>query len=544
MRSKTITRVLVFSMIFVFLITGCITVVTKPEVTPTPVNTTTADLTNVFLQTEDLPAGFHRYTEDEIKSMGWDLSSMLGSYGGGATLVKADAYGKDLTTLTAVNFLIDGIFYPLSQELMGKMDAVFSNSAKGTPAPNGSQVLPNLSGIGNGSIGMSFIVQGTNANLLMIRRNNALIVLLGMYPGDTSNFDLKAIGQKMDQYVLAKYMSQVALIPETKQSTLGALFPTQTPAVQPTVAPTATVQPALKEYTSKSNSFSVSYPADWNTTENLSSVTFNSTDKSEYISIVAVNTGTELDATSFTNFINANEAMSFAVNKNYKETKREIQPDNNGAMVSKTLDINQIPSQAATQYVKIGKVIYIKTYIASVSAASQWVDAFTQVDNTFKSNPAYAEDFIPYTTFSLPYHDPRNLFTINIPFSWTYKNSSTNAFTSVASISPDGHAAIIIQEEDLGHEVTRPVGDAEALRLIKLMFENTRIAHIETLKDDTKDGTIQWSWAPQNGLSQEVSLHKGIGNVFYMITFMIDKGFDFYQSTMNDFITNSYKVAQ
>ena len=93
----------------------------------------------------------------------------------------------------------------------------------------------------------------------------------------------------------------VIIVPTATLST--TVQPTQTPAVQPTVAPTATVQPALKEYTSKSNSFSVSYPADWNTTENLSSVTFNSTDKSEYISIVAVNTGTELDATAFTNFI-------------------------------------------------------------------------------------------------------------------------------------------------------------------------------------------------------------------------------------------------
>ena len=334
----------------------------------------------------------------------------------------------------------------------------------------------------------------------------------------------------------------VIIVPTATLST--TVQPTQTPAVQPTVAPTATVQPALKEYTSKSNSFSVSYPADWNMTETLSSVNFISADTSGGIYFVAVNTGAELDATAFTNFVSAYEANDFASIKNYKEVKRDIQPDNNSALVTKTLDLNQIPSAVATSYIKIGKVIYIGTYLTSASAASQWGPVITQVINTFKSNPAYAEDLIPYNSASSPYYDPKNLFTINLPDTWTFKVLSTNTLTHVASISPDGMAVIVIQEENLGHEVTRPVGDAEALRLIKKINEQDRITHIDTIKDGTKDGTIQWSWAPQTGTSQEVSLHKGIGNEFFMITFMITKGFDFYQSTMTDLMTNYYKVTQ
>ena len=110
-------------------------------------------------------------------------------------------YGKDLTT---VNFLAIGFFYPMSQVTLGNWDTSFANPETFAKAFN-AQVLPDLSGIGNRSVGVSFVVPGYKANLLMIRRNNTMIVLLPMYEGETLNYDLKAFGQKMDQVVLAEY---------------------------------------------------------------------------------------------------------------------------------------------------------------------------------------------------------------------------------------------------------------------------------------------------------------------------------------------------
>jgi hypothetical protein len=193
------------TLLSIFLITGIILAgcgTGAPVYTPTPPNTTTADLTNVSLKSEDLPAGIHRFTEDEIKSMGGDFTSMVKSFGGGASLVKTDLYGKDSKT---VEFLFDAFFYPLSSDLIGKIDLGLSNPAGITQSINGSQVLPNLSGIGNGSMGFTVIIQGIKYNFLMIRRNNTLILLMEAYQSETSNFDLKSIGQKMDQYVLAEY---------------------------------------------------------------------------------------------------------------------------------------------------------------------------------------------------------------------------------------------------------------------------------------------------------------------------------------------------
>jgi hypothetical protein len=176
-----------------------------PAYTPTPPNTTTADLTKVSLKTEDLPVGFHRFTEDEIKTSGIDLTSMFKSFGSGANLVKEDLYGKNLTT---VAFLFDVLVYPLSSDVIGQTDQTFKNpesAIQSNDTLKSFSVLPNLNAIGNGSMGLSGITKGINMNLLMIRRNNTLIILLEMYQGNTSNFDLKVVGQKMDQYVLAEY---------------------------------------------------------------------------------------------------------------------------------------------------------------------------------------------------------------------------------------------------------------------------------------------------------------------------------------------------
>jgi len=182
-----------------------------PTSTPVPLNTTTVDLTNVFLKTEDLPTGFHRFTDAEMKSMGITnlmtmttsmVSSMVKPFAGVADLVKADLYGKNTKT---VEFLVDTFFYPLDPASIAQIDMGFSNPAIISQFLKDTQVLPNFSGIGNSSIGLTAIVQGYNLKLIVFRRNNTMIALVEANQSAASIFDLKAIGQKMDQYVLAAY---------------------------------------------------------------------------------------------------------------------------------------------------------------------------------------------------------------------------------------------------------------------------------------------------------------------------------------------------
>ena len=310
---------------------------------------------------------------------------------------------------------------------------------------------------------------------------------------------------------------------------------TQAGAVQPTAA---SLQTALKQYTHKSNSFSLSYPADWVLTEDVGAASMLAPDKSGEIVITAINTGNALDATQFTNFVSAYEANAFAAMKNYKETKRDIQSDKNYAQVTKTLDISQIPYKISTLYERKDKVIYIETYLTAASAVAKIGPLFTQVDNSFKSIPVAAANLNPYSTSLFPYPYLTNLFSIGLPYTWKFEHHEVNGVVADVSTSPDQNAVVVIQDKDLGKEVTSAVADAEAANNLKVLSPTATVAHVEPLQN----GTIQWSWAPQDGSTQAVSFYKGKGNDFYMITFMFNKGFNIYEATMND-IMGTYKVV-
>ena len=182
-----------------------------PANTPAPLNITTVDLTNVFLKTGDLPAGFHKFTDAEIKSLGVTdliatttsfIKSMVKPFDGVVDLVKTDLYGKSTKT---VEFLVNVFFYPLSSSSIFQIDMGFSNPEIIGQFLKGAQVLPDFNGVGNSSTGLAQKVQGYNLKILVFRRNNTMIALVEANQSAASVFDLKAVGQKMDQYVLAAY---------------------------------------------------------------------------------------------------------------------------------------------------------------------------------------------------------------------------------------------------------------------------------------------------------------------------------------------------
>jgi hypothetical protein len=182
-----------------------------PLNTPAPLNTTTVDLTNVFLKTEDLPVGFHKFTDAEIKSMGVAnlmttttafIKSMVKPFDGVVGLVKADLYGKSTQN---EEFLVTVFFYPLSPSSIFQIDLGFSNPDIIKQFLKGAQVLPEYGGVGNSSTGLTQTGQGFNLGILVFRRNNTMVALVEANKSAAWVFDLKAVSQKMDQYVLAAY---------------------------------------------------------------------------------------------------------------------------------------------------------------------------------------------------------------------------------------------------------------------------------------------------------------------------------------------------
>ena len=324
--------------------------------------------------------------------------------------------------------------------------------------------------------------------------------------------------------------------PAAPTTTMAVKMPTTPP--QPTVTPTPAL-PTMKEYKDPSNSFSVSVPVDWTSEEGSGNVILNSPDQNALVNLLAVNTVNALDADAFTKAINAFEFNIFSRNKNYAETKRDVQADKGYAIITKTLDINTVPFQISTQYEQKGKVLYVESYYSAVSAVSQYGPIFTAMDNSFKTNPAYAEDLLPFTSAPFTYTDPDNLYSLFIPSLWTFTDVNKDG-SVIGYTSQDENAVIMLVKLDLGKNVTRALADSNALKLLKSMASDALVSKTETLKN----GSIQKTWASKAGGLGGLSIYKWSGTIWYFLTWVLSAGSGKSYSPVLDQSIASYQIPE
>jgi hypothetical protein len=307
---------------------------------------------------------------------------------------------------------------------------------------------------------------------------------------------------------------------------------------KPTAIPTPTL-PKMGEYKHPSNSFSISAPADWTVAENTGYVLLSSPDQKAFVEIFAENTGNALNAEQFTNIINTFEFNMFSPLKNYAEASRDVQADKGYAIVAKSLDINAVPFFAGTIYDQKGKVLYVENFYVAVSAGNQYGPIQTAMKDSFKPNPAYAEDLTAFTSAPFTYTDPNNLYNLAIPSLWT--NTDVNKNGSVITYtSPDSNGYIMLVKKDLGKTVTRVLADSTALELLKVMQSDMRVSKTEVLKN----GSIQMIWAPKSGGLQGVSIYKWSGTTWFFLTWMANTGFEaLYGPVFNQSI-GSYQIPE
>ena len=329
---------------------------------------------------------------------------------------------------------------------------------------------------------------------------------------------------------------------EAKMTQLAMVQPTlaQAAKVQPTITQAAPALPAMKEYTHPSNSFSMSVPVDWTIPTELSGYVFlASPDKNAFVGLYAENTGNALDAETFTKAINAFEFNTFSSIKNYKEVTRDVQADKGYAIIVKNLDMNAVPYNAATIYEQKGKALYIQIYMSAASAASQSGPILTAMKDSFKSYPASAESLSPFTSSLISYTDPDNLFSLSVSALWT-KNDSNKDGLNIGYYPPDGNAVITLYKADLGKTVTRALADSYVLNLLKSAYRDMIVSKTEVLKN----GSIQKTWAPKAGGFQAVIIYKWSGTTLFMLSWLVDTGFEnIYGPVFNQSIA-SYQIPQ
>jgi hypothetical protein len=294
---------------------------------------------------------------------------------------------------------------------------------------------------------------------------------------------------------------------------------TETYQTQPTSTP-ASSPSTMKEYDHPSNTFSLTVPSNWEASENKGYVLFIAPDGSGYVEIFAENTVNTLTSDQFSKVIDALEANVFSVNKNYKETKREIQTDKGTAIISKTFDVNKVPFQCSTIYEIKEKGLYVESYYSAVNAVATTGPLFTQMDTSFKSNPAYLTDLEPFTSGPATYADADGLFSILVPAIWTPDIQNGGAVVTFAS--PDQNAYVMLVKEDQGKTVTRAMADKRTLDFLKKLYSDVRI-------DKTTvhaNGSILMSWAPKSGGLQAASIYKWSGKMWFALTWMVNSGFE------------------
>jgi hypothetical protein len=317
--------------------------------------------------------------------------------------------------------------------------------------------------------------------------------------------------------------------------------PTVTPTpLIPTLTPTPAL-PAMKEYKHPSNSFSISVPADWTIAENSGYVFLSSPDQKAFVEIFAENTGNALNADTFTNTINAFEFNALSHLKNYNEAKRDIQTDSGYAIIAKSLDINAVPFVAVTKYEQKGKVLFIENFYLEASIAEANGPLIKAIMDSFKSNPAYAEDLAPFTSAIFDFIDPDNLYSLIIPSLWT-KNDVNKDGNVITYSSPDNNAFIMLVKVDLGKKVIRTLADSTTLEFLKNISTNkdTRVSKMEILKN----GSIQMTWSPKSGGLQGLSIYKWSGTTWFILTWMANTGFEaLYGPVFNQSI-GSYQIPE
>lgn len=312
---------------------------------------------------------------------------------------------------------------------------------------------------------------------------------------------------------------------------------TKTYQTQPSSTP-ASSPSSMKEYIHPSNTFSLMVPSDWKTTENTGYVLFSAADGNAHVEIFAENTVNALTNDQFSKTIDALETNVFSVNKNYKETKREIQSDKGYAIISKTFDVNKVPFQCSTIYEIKEKGLYVESYYSAVSAVDKMGPLFTQMDTSFKSNPAYLTDLDPFTSGPATYTDSDNLFSILVPAIWTPKYQNGGAVVTFAS--PDDNAYVILVKENEGKTVTRGMADKRTLELLKKFSSDVRIDKTTVLEN----GSILMSWAPKSGGLQAATIYKWSGKMWFALTWMVNSGFEKIYSPAFNQSMDSYTLPE
>lgn len=321
-----------------------------------------------------------------------------------------------------------------------------------------------------------------------------------------------------------------------------ALPPTQTPepVANDPPSPGADASLAAEPYTHPQDFITVYPPLGWEITDDDGTASFEAPDGSGFVHIQVTNTGYELDADAFTNFVRNRDLNFFSEFDSYVKTGEDVDVDLRVATMSKSLSFEGTVQSVVTLYDQYGPIIYSLDFWATETHAAAYEALFAEMVETASQNAAAAQDQVVYN-WIYTFVGPDDLFSFEVPTPWEYERTEGEYSIVDTFYSPDGHGIVQNIAYDDGETVSRTEAGQFALELLRGSYAND----INIISDEVQpDGSERLIWESPNGDYAGTSFFETRGTTFLLLTTLYDIPFeDIYLETL-DYTIESYAIPE
>jgi hypothetical protein len=319
--------------------------------------------------------------------------------------------------------------------------------------------------------------------------------------------------------------------------------PTETPVKAATETPLAApLELQERAYEHPEGYFSLYAPVGWSLDEGSAGSSWVAPDDSGAIYVYVEATGYELAPAEFSQLVAANESNYFATFEGYQVINRST--DEFGAtVVEQRLTKQGIPAVVLSYYFSAQDAVFMVDFWASETIAQAYRPVYEQIWSELLVDPqAVSAALIPYTGQMYTFFDDEELFSFDVPYTWSYEREEDDV-SVVDTFSAPGEMAFVqsIKYDD-GTEVSKSLAGAFALELLRSAY--TSGAGDIKITDDTimPDGSERLIWTSKAGGYSGVSFFETRGTTFLMLTYLADDPvYELYLDTF-DTILSTYDI--
>ncbi len=356
--------------------------------------------------------------------------------------------------------------------------------------------------------------------------------------GNTGDADFEATQRSLESTQNALEVQQEEPIPTSTPKPQQDTEPETQPEEPVGVAP-FTLSNSI--YSHPSGIFDTYPPEGWSQEEDSGSTLFSAPDDSGAVYFQVTNTGFQLNADEFTNFVNAREANSFGGFEGYAEVNRDIDTSQGVAGVTKDLLFNGIPQRVYTFYGQHDQAIYALDFWADSDVFDAYMDVY---ENMIDGTTVYSDRAAAQDTYLWVYdfYGPGDLFTMEVPigFEYTYSEDTGDAIVIVDSFySPDGNMVIENVAYDDGETISKSVAGQFALQLLHAFYAED----IKITGDKVQpDGSERLTWYSPSGGYSGISFFESRGTTFLLLSLWWDDDYEDVYASVVDNAINTYSV--